>query len=67
MAVFTAIVAYRWEVKWVVWVFVPIAILFNPFFPIFLTKGTWRPIDIVCAIVFGISAFMLRKPLKVKP
>jgi len=63
MAVFTAFLAYHWETKWVVWVFIPIAIVFNPFVPIHLTKEIWQPIDIVCAILFAISAFILKKPL----
>jgi len=63
MAVVTAVIAYKWEVKWVMWVFIPIAILFNPLVPIHLTKEIWQPIDIICAIIFGISAFTLEKPL----
>jgi len=30
--------------------YVVIAILFNPFLPIYLTKGIWAIIDIACAI-----------------
>lgn len=63
MAAFTAFIAYQWEARWVVWLFIPIAILFNPFIPIHLTKEIWQPIDMVCAVLFGISAFILKKPL----
>jgi hypothetical protein len=38
--------------------FAVIAILFNPIFPIHLTRVMWRPIDIVCAIVFAVGAFV---------
>jgi len=67
MAAFTAFMGYQWEAKWVVWLFIPVAILFNPFVPIYLTKEIWQPIDLVCAILFGISALMLKSPLVVKP
>jgi hypothetical protein len=64
MGGFTAFIAYRWGAKWAVWLFIPIAILFNPFIPIYLTREIWQPIDVVCAIIFGISAFALKKPLQ---
>lgn len=35
-----------------------IAILFNPFLPIYLNdKATWLPIDIACAILFTVKSF----------
>ena len=30
-----------------------IALLFNPLFPIYLTKGIWFPIDLIAALAFG--------------
>ena len=64
MAAFTAYIAYQWEFKWATWIFIPLAILFNPIIPIHLTKEIWQPIDIVGAIIFGVSAFVLRKPIE---
>ena len=63
MAAFTAYIGYQWETKWALYVFIPIAILFNPIFPIHLTKEIWQPIDIVVAVLFSVSAFVLKKPL----
>lgn len=63
MAAFTAFIAYQWEFKWALWVFIPLAILFNPIFPIHLTKEIWQPIDIVAAVLFSVSAFVLKKPI----
>jgi hypothetical protein len=35
--------------------FIGIAILFNPIFPMYLTKSSWQIIDIVCGSLFLIS------------
>lgn len=64
MAAYTAYISYTWETKWALWVFIPIAILFNPIFPVYLTKAVWQPIDVVVAILFGSIAFILKKPSK---
>lgn len=46
---------------WVV-VFGLIAILFNPFIPVYLKdKDIWTPIDIIVAIIFGIKSFINKK------
>ncbi|MFC1771175.1 DUF6804 family protein [Candidatus Margulisiibacteriota bacterium] len=37
------------------WIFVCIAVLFNPIAPIHLNRETWQPIDIFVAILFFIS------------
>src|SRR5260221_13159763 len=39
-----------------VWVFGTIAFLFNPFFPIYLTRLTCTPIDLISAVLFFISS-----------
>ncbi|OGG39134.1 hypothetical protein A3I34_02830 [Candidatus Jorgensenbacteria bacterium RIFCSPLOWO2_02_FULL_45_12] len=39
------------------WIFGAIAILFNPIFPIYLSKSVWQPIDIIVAIIFFVSIF----------
>jgi len=44
-------------------IFILIAILFNPIIPIYLyQKYIWIPIDISCAILFLIEAFVFKKP-----
>lgn len=52
-AVVVAWVAWNTASKeWVTWPFVGIAILFNPLAPVYLSRDTWRPIDIGCAVAF---------------
>ncbi|UCF06570.1 MAG: hypothetical protein JSV33_05960 [bacterium] len=34
------------------WLFVAIAVFFNPIYPIYLTRSIWAPIDIAAAIIF---------------
>jgi len=43
-------------------VFVLIAYLFNPIFPVYLfQKFTWAPIDIICALLFLTHLFKIKK------
>ena len=42
------------------WIMVTIAILYNPIFPIHLTKETWVVINSLTIIVFLISLFLLK-------
>lgn len=64
VAVFIAIQAYSWKKIWAIWLFAVIAVLFNPLIPIHLTKEIWQPIDIICALAFGVSPLFLREPAK---
>jgi nicotinamide riboside transporter PnuC len=41
---------------WLFVVFVGVACLFNPLTPVYLARSTWRPIDIVIALLFLASA-----------
>jgi len=41
-------------------VFGVIAVLFNPIFPIRLSRGIWQPIDIICALCFIISFLTIK-------
>ena len=61
-AIFVAFVAYQWQKIWVTYLFGIIAVLFNPIAPIHLTRELWKPIDVICAILFIIIAFILRNP-----
>jgi len=50
--------------KWV-WIFGFIAVLFNPFIPIYLNRKIWRIIDLAVGVFMIISVFVLkleRKP-----
>lgn len=51
--------------KWV-WIFGFLAVLFNPFFPIYLNRDLWSFIDVIVAVFMIISVFALKlgqKPL----
>lgn len=49
--------------QWAAWVFVGIAILFNPIAPIYLDRETWRPIDVACAVILVASVALKRRPV----
>jgi hypothetical protein len=65
-AVYIAFLGYNWKKSWVVWLFGVIALLFNPLIPIHLSKEIWQPIDIICAWLFVIVGFVLKKPKEQK-
>jgi len=44
--------AFEKNVDWAKIVFIIIAILFNPLVPIYLSRSTWIPLDIITAILF---------------
>jgi hypothetical protein len=64
--IFTAVSAYRWGKAWATWLFASIAVLFNPIVPIYLTKEIWKPIDLACALIFGLSMLFLSSNVKSK-
>jgi hypothetical protein len=61
-ALVVAWVAWNSTAQWATWLFVGIAILFNPLAPVYLTRDQWRPIDIVAAVCFLGSLALQRKP-----
>lgn len=34
-----------------------VALAFNPFLPVFLSREIWLPIDLICAALFGFVAY----------
>jgi len=44
-----------------IWIFGPIALLFNPVFPVHLSREIWRFVDIGTAVLFLTSIFFIRK------
>ena len=64
VAVYIAYTAYNWQKMWAVWLFGFIAVLFNPLAPIHFSGELWQYIDIICAVLFTVIAFILRKPGK---
>lgn len=41
-------------------VFGAIAFLFNPIFPIYLSRSSWTPIDLITSILYFTSAFSVK-------
>lgn len=62
IAVLVAILALRWKRTWTVPVFVFVAILFNPIWPVQLSRSTWQPIDIGTAVLFALAAVVVKPP-----
>lgn len=59
-ALAVAWVAWNSRAQWATWLFVGVAILFNPLAPIYLDRATWRPIDVACAVGFLASLAIKR-------
>lgn len=54
-AFYTAWVFHERKFRSWVWLFCTIGILFNPVAPIYLSRETWQPLDVITAVVFIIS------------
>ena len=44
-----------------VYIYLVIALLYNPFFPVYLTREIWFPINILTIIVLALSLFVASK------
>lgn len=66
VSVYVAFVAYNWQKMWATWIFGFVALLFNPLIPFHLSRELWKPIDTICAILFIVIAFVLKKPAEGK-
>jgi hypothetical protein len=62
VSVYVVVVAYYRAKDWACWTFGFIAVLFNPLHPVSLPRDMWMPIDVVCAVLFAVAIFVLRKP-----
>ena len=51
-SILVAFQAFKKNIDWVKVVFIVIAILFNPLAPIYLSRSTWIPLDIITAVLF---------------
>lgn len=49
-----------------VWIMGIIALIFNPIFKVYLSRGTWSYIDIIAIGLFGASIYYLRNKEKNK-
>ena len=57
-------ISFDKERKHWIWILGFIALLFNPIFPIKLSRETWAPIDVITAIVLTTSSLCIRGKLK---
>lgn len=60
-SIFVAYNFHRSKLSGWIWVFGAIAFLFNPIFPIYLSRDTWTPIDLISAVLFFISSNSVKK------
>jgi len=51
-SILIAFQAFEKNIDWAKVVFIVIAILFNPLAPIYLSRSTWIPLDVITAIFF---------------
>ena len=59
-SVYVVIFSHENKRKFWFWVFITIAVLFNPLIPIHLSKDIWVVLDLLIAIVLGSSLFLLK-------
>ncbi len=57
---YTAFILYERKDEAWTWIFVGIAILFNPIIPIYLSREIWSVIDVIAAVLFGINMWLLK-------
>jgi hypothetical protein len=57
---YVAWIAYEEQKEKWVWILGFIAVLFNPFIPVHLTREIWVPIDFLTGIFLLMSAFLLK-------
>lgn len=59
-ALMTAWHAYKQNTLLATWVFVLVAVVFNPIAPLYLQADVWRIADIVVAALFAFSFFLVK-------
>lgn len=57
---YVAWMAYEQQKEKWIWVFGFLAVLFNPFFPIYLNRDLWSVIDLVTGLFLVASVFVLK-------
>ena len=64
-ALYTAFISYnkKEQVNFGVWLLGLIALLFNPILPFYLGKYTWQITDLIVAVIFIISTFIIREEI----
>lgn len=61
-SIMTAMQARDQKKTFLMWLFIFVAVVFNPLAPLYLRADIWQIADIVVAILFILSFFLIRKP-----
>lgn len=56
IAAYSAYLAHGTEDTFWKWIFIAIAIVFNPIAPIYSQKETWAIVDLITGLLFGVSS-----------
>jgi hypothetical protein len=64
MVVYSNNVIIKYE--WISWLFIGMAILFNPILPVYLSRSTWIVIDFIAGAIFIACGFLFNKLKKEK-
>lgn len=59
-AIVTSVQAYKQNRTWIAWLFVLLAVVFNPVAPLYFSADVWRIADLVAATIFAISFAFVR-------
>jgi len=57
---YVAWMAYEQQKEKWIWIFGFLAVLFNPFFPIYLNRDLWSIIDLATGVFLVVSIFVLK-------
>lgn len=60
-SIFVAYVFYKSHLLAWTFIFGGIAFLFNPIAPIYLSKESWVPIDLIASVLFFVAAYSVKK------
>jgi hypothetical protein len=66
-SMYVVYLCFKWKLSWLSWLFIIIAIVFNPLFPIIFSEGTWKYIDVATGVIFILSTIFLREHINGKP
>jgi hypothetical protein len=59
-AIVTAWQAYKRGNEWLAWLFVVVAVVFNPIAPLYFRADVWQVADVIVAVLFLLSFYFLR-------
>jgi len=63
---YIAWIAYRSKQETWTWIFGSIAVVFNPFMPLYFGRGFWVVIDLIVGIFLVVSIFVFQSPDKIR-